>query len=97
MVTHYNLDPALEEKINDHKISEVNEIVDSQAILNEIVVKNFDYIVLIKKIKHENDDLIKTLEARIDILDKETQKSYNKKEGKCLSSDCSYRHPKTYS
>jgi hypothetical protein len=117
--------------------------VDSQAILDEIVVKNSDDIVLIKKVKRENDDLIKNLEARIDLLDKETQKSYDMiekftniiekqndkkqtrcryhnrgycrnqtwclfshteeicksflEEGKCLSSDCLSRHPKTCS
>jgi hypothetical protein len=64
------------EKHVAHKNFEVKEIFESHSIIDEIVVKNSDDIVLMKKIKQQNNDLIKNLEVKIDTLEKEMQKRY---------------------
>ena len=65
---------SMEEKIDDQKMLEVKEILESQAIIDEIVVKNTDDIVLMKKMKQDNNDSIMTLELKINLLEKEIQK-----------------------
>ena len=55
---------SMEEKIDDQKMLEVKEILESQAIIDEIIVKNTDDIVLMKKMKQDNNDLIMTLEFK---------------------------------
>ena len=65
---------SMEEKIDDQKMLEVKEILESQAIIDEIVVQNTDDIVLMKKMKQDNNDLIMTLELTINQLEKEIQK-----------------------
>ena len=65
---------AIEENLNEGYLDDVKEIVDSQAVIDEIIVQNSDDIALIKKAKEKNDDLIQSLDTRIDILDKEVNK-----------------------
>ena len=64
----------IEEKIDDNKICELKEIIGSQEIIDEIVVKHSDDIALIKKTEQENKDLIKSLEVKINLLGQEIQK-----------------------
>ena len=62
------------QKLDEGQIKEIKEIIGGQAVIDEIVVKNNDDIALIKKAKEKNYDLIKSLETKIDTLDKEVKK-----------------------
>ena len=53
------------EKVNDDQIKDVNNIIESQAMMDQLVVKNSDDIIAIRKRKDENQLAIKTLEAKI--------------------------------
>ena len=44
-------------------------------MIDEIIVKNSDDILILKKTKDKNSDAIKLLEARIDALDKEIKRT----------------------
>ena len=59
------------EKINDDQIKDVNNIIESQAMMDQLVVKNSDDIIAIRKRKDENQLAIKTLEAKIEFMEKE--------------------------
>ena len=61
---------TIEEKFNDAKLSKLNEVIEAQALIDEIQVKTTDDISVMKKVKEENDNAIKLLESKIDILDK---------------------------
>ena len=65
---------SIEERLDDQRMLEVKEILESQAIIEEIIVKNTDDIVLMKKMKQDNNDSIMTLELKINLLEKEIQK-----------------------
>ena len=69
----------LEEKIDNQNVDEVKEILDSQAIIDEIIVKNSDDILQIQKVKEENADMLKSLKDRIDILDDEAKEIIREK------------------
>ena len=62
---------ALEEKIDDDKMKDLKDILEGQSMLDEIVVKNSDDIVLLVKLKEVNDVKIKVFQQKIDLLDKE--------------------------
>ena len=62
---------ALEEKIDDDKMKDLKDILESHPMLDEIVVKNSDDIVLLVKLKEVNDVKIKVFQQKIDLLDKE--------------------------
>ena len=65
------------EKVNDEK-SDVKEVLDSQAMIDAIIVKKHsDDIVLIKKIKEENDAAIKILDTKIDKINEELETTRN--------------------
>ena len=66
------------DKEKKDKCNEVKDILDSQAMIDEIIVKNSDDILIIKKTKEENTVAINSLETKIDILDKEIEMT-NKK------------------
>ena len=65
---------AIEQKIVDGKIEEIKDILDSQTIIDELLVKNSDDIESMKKVKGDNDDAIKNLATKIEVLDEEIKK-----------------------
>ena len=65
---------AIERKVDDDKINDLNDIIESQAMIDEVLVKNLDDIALMKKMKEENSDALKLLELKFEILDKEIVK-----------------------
>ena len=62
---------AIIAKNDNEQIKDVKNIVESQAMIDELIVKNADDIISIKKLKNDNSDAIKTLEAKIDLIDEE--------------------------
>ena len=70
------------DKTEDDKSSEVGNILESQAILDEIIVKNSDDILIIKKPKDANSVAIKLLDAKIDQFEQEIDKAKQTSEGK---------------
>ena len=62
---------AIEEKYNDAKLNELHDVIETQALIDKIVVKSTDDIAVMKKVKEENYNAIKQLESKINILDKE--------------------------
>ena len=72
------LDERIEDgikKANNDKGQEVKDIVESQNMIDEIIVKNTDDILILKKTKDTNSAAIRQLEARIDTLDKEMERT----------------------
>ena len=65
---------AIEDRVDDDKINDLKSIIESQVIIDEIIVKSSDDIALMKKVKEGNSSAINLLESKIDILDKELQK-----------------------
>ena len=70
------------DKTKDDKSSEVENILESQAMLDEIIVKNSDDILIIKKTKDANAVAIKLLETKIDQFEQEIEKAKQTSEGK---------------
>ena len=58
------------EKANDDKSLQVGNILESQAMVDEINVKSFEDIKVQKKTRGENATAIKHLEGRIEKIDK---------------------------
>ena len=69
------------DKTEDDKSSEVGNILESQAILDEIIVKNSDDILIIKKPKDANSVAIKLLDAKIDQFEQEIDKAKQTSDG----------------
>ena len=59
----------------DDKFNQVDNILESQAMIDEIVVKNSDAIIVLKKRKEDNAAAIKRLDTKIDNIDKEMEKT----------------------
>jgi phage terminase small subunit len=59
------------ENVNDEQIKDVNDILESQAMIDQLVGKNSDDIIAIIKRKDENRLAIETLEAKIEVMVKE--------------------------
>ena len=57
----------------ENKEYDVKNIVESQSLIDEIIAKNSDDILFIKKTKEENTISIKALEAKIDTTDREIE------------------------
>ena len=57
----------------ENKEYDVKNIVESQSLIDEIIMKNSDDILFIKKTKEENTASIKSLEAKIDTIDREIE------------------------
>jgi hypothetical protein len=64
---------AIEEKIDDSTIDDLKGVLDSQTLIDELLVKNSDDIISMKKVKQENDDAIKNLVSIIEVLDRELE------------------------
>ena len=60
----------LEDIFKDDKLNNLQEIIESQEIIDGIVVKNADDMILIKKKKEQNEESIKSLEEKIYTIDK---------------------------
>ena len=71
------IEDIIDKKKKDN-CNDVKDILDSQAMIDNIIVKNSDDILIIKKTKEENTVAIKRLETKIDKLDKEIEMT-NKK------------------
>ena len=54
-----------------HQRGEINDILASQAMLDEIIVKSSDDMLVLKKTKEEIAIAINLLDARIDKINKE--------------------------
>ena len=63
------------DKTKDDKSGEVENILESQAMLDQIIVKNSDDILLIKKTKDANAAAIKHLETKIEQIDNEIEET----------------------
>ena len=73
----------VEDETVDNQRSEVKDLFESQAMLDEIIVKNSDDILVMKKSKQDNDIAIKKLDAKIDEMNREldmTRKEIKDKE-----------------
>ena len=63
----------VEDETVDNQKSEVKDIFESQAMLDEIIVNNSDDILVMKKSKQDNDVAIKKLDAKIDEINRELE------------------------
>ena len=64
------------EKVNNEK-SDVRELLDSQAMIDALIVKTSDDILAIKKAKELNVAAIKTLDTKIEEMKKEIETVMN--------------------
>ena len=69
---HEQIEDIFKKAKND-KTDEVDNIIESQAMIDKLIVKNCDDILLIKKTKELNDDAIKNLERQMEKMDKEIE------------------------
>ena len=60
-------------KAKNGKTDKVDNIIESREMIDKLIVKNCDDILLIKKTKEENDVAIKHLERQIEKMDKEIE------------------------
>ena len=54
-------------------MKDLKDKLESQSMIDEIVVNNSDNIALMKKIKEKNEENIKHLETKIEVLHKELE------------------------
>ena len=66
------------EKNNDEETKNVKNIIESQTMIDELVVKNSDDIALMKKVKDDNAVAIKHLESKIHDIEKEIDERMKK-------------------
>ena len=64
---------VIENKVDDDKLNDLKDIIESQAVIDEVVVKTSDDIARMQKVKDENSRAINLLESKIETLDKEIQ------------------------
>ena len=64
---HEQIEDIFKKAKND-KTDEVDNIIESQAMIDKLIIKNCDDILLIKKTKEENIVAIKHLERQIEKL-----------------------------
>ena len=58
------LNERIEYKAKNENTNEVNDILESQAMIDQIIVKNSDDILIIRKTKEENTLAIQQLESK---------------------------------
>ena len=63
-------DIVKKDKVMNEKDVDVDRILESQAMIDELLFKTCDDILRIKKMKEENADNIKVLDKKIDKIDK---------------------------
>ena len=66
------------EKNDIGQINDFNNILESQTMIDELIVKNSDDIVLIKKTRLDNSIAIRVVEWKIDTIEKEIQSIQSK-------------------
>ena len=59
------------EKVDVEQIKDAKDIVESQAMIDQLLVKNSDDIKLIMKRKNDNSAAIENLEMKLDVIEKE--------------------------
>ena len=59
------------DKAEDTESDEIKNIIESKAMLDGIIVKHSDDILVMKKTKADNADAIKVLETKIDMINHE--------------------------
>ena len=66
----------LSERLKDieQKEQEVKDVLESQSVIDEVIVKNSDDIVILKKTKDKNAIAIKALETKLYTLDQEVER-----------------------
>ena len=69
----------MEDIIEDNQ---VENILESQGMIDGLIVKNSDDIRILKKTKEQNSLAIKHIEENIDMIDKEWKRTKNIVEGK---------------
>ena len=69
---------SIETKVDDDKLGNINNIVETQRMFDKIIVKNSDDIESIKKTREKNEEVLKGLKSKIFILDDELQKRCQK-------------------
>ena len=62
------------DKVKEEKNEEVENIIETQTMIDQIIVKNSDDILMIKKINEENAIAIKLMKNKINKIDKEITK-----------------------
>ena len=60
------LNERIEYKAKNENTNEVNDILESQAMIDKIIVKNSDDILIIRKTKEESTLAIQQLQSKID-------------------------------
>ena len=82
---------AIEGKTDDDNLENLKDILNSQTMIDEIIVKNSDDILRMKRTKDENKVKLEVLESRINIADKEIaqiiQEKLNDKFNKNVKND----------
>ena len=68
------------EKNDIGQINDFNNILESQSMIDQLIVKNSDDIVLIKKTRRDNSIAIRDVESKIDTIEKEIQSIQSKLE-----------------
>ena len=76
---------VIENKVDDDKLNDLKDIIESQAVIDEVVVKTSDDIALMQKVKDENSKAINLLELKIETLDKEIQIKMENTSKRCSS------------
>ena len=59
---------AIEEKVDDEKLNDLKDITETQGMIDALIVKNSDDITRLIKQKTENNEIIRSLETKIDML-----------------------------
>ena len=65
------------EKAKEAKDNQIENILESQGMIDGIIVKNSDDIRILKKTKEQNSLAIKHIEEKIDMIDKELKRTKN--------------------
>ena len=65
---------VIEKKTNDDKLDDIKHIIESQTMMDEIIVKNSDDIISMKKMKDYSETALGLLESKIAMLDEEINK-----------------------
>ena len=65
------------ENAKEAKDNQIENILESQGMIDGIIVKNSDDIRILKKTKEQNSLAIKHIEEKIDMIDKELKRTKN--------------------
>ena len=71
---------VIEENVDDDKLKYLKEIIESQSMIDEILVRNSDDVALMQKAKVKTDESLRELDSKIKVLDKELEMKYPQRE-----------------